>query len=491
MLLLYIGISIILLIYFYFKKCFSFWKDRGFVYMEPSIPLGSFGSVGFKEHLSEFMRREYNNFKDKGPAFGIYLLTNPGVVITDPELIKEVCSTSFEHFHERGLYVNEKADPLWKNLFTAGGQEWRDLRAKLSPTFTSGKIKMMFPIVVGAADRMVEYLKFEEITHESLEIKEIFASFMTEVIANVAFGLDIKCLGHPDNEFRKVTRNVFEPPKLKNFENFVIFSFPKIATFFNLGINSKHVIDFFMGTVRENMEYREKNNIRRNDFFQLLIDVKNSDVGMSFNEIAANSFIFFAAGFESSSSIMSFCCYELALNQDIQDRLRTEIEEVAERYNGEVTYDGIREIKYLDMVFNETIRIYPVVDTHVRKCTKDFKIPNTDLVIPAGTAVLIPAVGLHHDEKYFENPDVFDPNRFSDENIKKLVPHTFIPFSEGHRMCIGQRFGTMQVKLGLVKLLRNFKILPCNKTLIPMKYTPNSGFQSPFGGMWLKLEHIN
>ena len=125
---------------------------------------------------------------------------------------------------------------------------------------------------------------------------------------------------------------------------------------------------------------------------------------------------------------MSFCCYELALNQDSQDRLRTEIEEVAERYNGEVTYDGIKDMKYLDMVFNETIRIHPVVDTHVRKCTKDFKIPNTDLVIPAGAAVLIPAVGLHHDEKYFDNPDVFDPNRFSDENVKKLVPHTFIPF---------------------------------------------------------------
>jgi len=155
---------------------------------------------------------------------------------------------------------------------------------------------------------------------------------------------------------------------------------------------------------------------------------------------------------------MSFFCYELALNQDIQDRLRSEIEEIVERYNGEVTYDGIKEMKYLDMVFNETLRIYPVVDTHVRKCTKDFKIPNSDLVIPAGAAVLIPAIGLHHDEKYFENPDVFDPNRFSDENIKKLVPHTFIPFcenffehkieflvilnifaAEGHRMCIGQR----------------------------------------------------
>lgn len=293
---LYLGIAVILLIYWYFKKSFSYWKDRGFLYLEPSIPMGNMGTIGFKEHLCVFLSREYERMKNKGPAFGMYLMTNPALVLTDPELIKEVTMTSFEHFHERGLYVNEDADPLWKNLFTESGQEWKDLRAKLSPTFTSGRIKMMFPIVSRSADRMIEYTKKLNSTKEYLELKEIFGSFTTEVIANVAFGLDIECLGHPDNFFRQMAKTLFEPDKWTNFKNFLIFSFPKVAKFFNLGVNPKHIIDFFTKTVKDNMEYREKNNVQRNDFFQLLLNIKNSEVGMSLNEIAANSFIFFGAG---------------------------------------------------------------------------------------------------------------------------------------------------------------------------------------------------
>lgn len=154
----------------------------------------------------------------------------------------------------------------------------------------------MFPIVAEIADRMVEYLKQPNIPKDGLEMKEVFAEFTTEVIANVAFGLDIKCLGYPDNEFRRAAKSVFDPPKLKHFKNFLIFALPDVAKFFNMAINQQFVTDFFLKTVRDNMEYREKNNIRRNDFFQLLLDIKNSEVGMTLNEIAANSFAFFTAG---------------------------------------------------------------------------------------------------------------------------------------------------------------------------------------------------
>ncbi|XP_070493750.1 probable cytochrome P450 6a13 [Chironomus tepperi] len=487
---LYIILAVIFLLYFWFKKKHLFWKDRGFIYPEPSIPLGSLNGIGVKEHFSEYVKRHYDLYKNRSPAFGMYLVANPALVITDIELIKDVMVRQFESFHERHFYVNKKADPLWNNLFTAGGQEWKDLRAKLSPTFTSGRIMMMFPIVSEVADRMVEYLKQPSMTQGDLEVKEIFSSFTTEVIASVAFGLDIHCLGNPDNEFRRVTKFVFDPPVLFNLKNFMIFALPTVAKFFNMVLSPQFVTDFFMNTVRANMEYREKNNVRRNDFFQLLLDIKNSDVGLSFNEMVANSFLFFSAGFETSSSAITFCTYELALNQDIQDRLRDEIEEVLAKHNGEVTYDAISEMKYLDMVLSETLRRYPVIDTHLRKCVKDYKIPNTNLVIPAGCPIFIPVGAVHNDEKYFEDPQRFDPERFNEENTKKRIPYTYMPFSEGPRICIGLRFGTMQAKIGLIKLLRNFKFIPCSKTLIPMKFAPNSGFQSPLGGMWLKVEAI-
>jgi cytochrome P450 family 6 len=136
---------------------------------------------------------------------------------------------------------------------------------------------------------------------------------------------------------------------------------------------------------------------------------------------------------------MTFTTYELALNQDIQDRLRDEINEVVEKHGGEVTYDAINEMKYLDMVFNESLRHYPIVDRQLRQCTKDFPIPNTKMVIPAGTGLLVPTAALHHDERYWKNPNKFDPERFNEENVKKIVPYTYLPFSEGPRQCIGLR----------------------------------------------------
>jgi len=487
--LIYIAL-VLISAYLWIRHRFQLFERLGFPFVEAKIPFGSLGNVGRTEHMCDFIVREYEKNKNKAPAFGFFMLTKPNLMPTDPDLIKDILVKHFDSFHQHGFDLDFKNDPLAGHLFFIDGQPWKDLRAKLSPTFTSGRMKMMFPIVSETGDNMIEYLNPLADGKTALEMKEVYASFTTEVIANVAFGLDIKCQGDPDNEFRKMATAVFNPSSWENLKAFFLISFPKIASKLGMGFNTKKTIDFFTKIVRDNLEYREKNNIQRNDFFQLLINIKNSDAGLTFEEIAANSFVFFLAGHETSSSVMTFCTYELALNQGIQDRLRAEIEEVLEKHNGEVTYDAIIEMKYLDMVFNETVRRHPIVDNQNRSAVKDFKIPNTNLVIPAGMHIMIPVAGLHNDERFYENPKEFNPERFTEENIKKRHPFAFIPFSEGPRICIGLRFGTMQAKLGLIKLLRNFRILPSDRTPVPMKYSPNASLQSPDGGLWLKIQKV-
>jgi cytochrome P450 family 6 len=136
---------------------------------------------------------------------------------------------------------------------------------------------------------------------------------------------------------------------------------------------------------------------------------------------------------------MMFVCYEIALNQNIQDKLREEMNEVLADYDDEVTYEAIMAMKYLDMVFSESLRKYPVVDSQFRRATKDFAVPDSKLVIPKGTSIMVPSCALHNDERFWVKPDEFDPERFTPENIKKIVPFSYIPFSEGPRQCIGLR----------------------------------------------------
>lgn len=176
------------------------------------------------------------------------------------------------------------------------GQKWKDLRAKLSPTFTSGKMKMMFGSVLNVSDRMVEFLKPSAKNQEDVEIKEILSSFTTEVISSVAFGLETKCLGNPTNDFRKMANRVFHPSKWESVKFLFMQSFQELSKILGFGFNSRETTDFFMSVIKNSISHRESNNIQRNDFLQLLIQIKNSESGLSMNDIAANSFVFFIAG---------------------------------------------------------------------------------------------------------------------------------------------------------------------------------------------------
>lgn len=419
-----------LLVYFWFKHKFSFWEKRGFMFVPPKIPMGTVGEMNISKHSSEVLKKYYDDFKGKTPAVGMYFLTQPVLMPLEPELVKDILVRNFDSFHDRGFYSNPRDDPLSAHLFFLEGQAWKDMRTKLSPTFTSGKMKMMFGQVSSICDRMVDFVKPTNEVAQDFEMKETLSSFTTEVISSVAFGLETKCLGNPKNEFRTMANRVFDPPWWENIKVMFMLAFQELAKFLRMSINAPETTKFFTDVITSSLKYREQNNIQRNDFLQLLIQIKNSEAGLSMNEIAANSFVFFLAGFETSSSVATFALYELAINEDIQEKLRQENEDILTKYDGEVTYEAIMEMKYLDMVFNETLRKYPVVDTQFRQSSKDFKIPNSDLTIPKGVMIIFSSQALHHDERFYENPSKFDPERFTEENVKTRHPFAYIPFSK-------------------------------------------------------------
>lgn len=195
-------------------------------------------------------------------------------------------------------------------------------------------------------------------------------------------------------------------------------------------LNRKDAADFFIKVFSETIKYREENNIERNDFVELLLQMKNKGM-LTFKEIAAESFIFYVGGFHTSASLMNFILYELAMNQDVQTKLRNEIVNNLDENDGKLSYDSLNEMKYLDMVVSESLRKYPPINVVTRKCTKEYKIPNSSLVVPKGTQVTIPVYSLQRDPKYFPEPEKFDPERFSDENVQKIRPFTYLPFGKG------------------------------------------------------------
>lgn len=264
-------------------------------------------------------------------------------------------------------------------------------------------------------------------------------------------------------------------------------AFPEMCRKLHITTNPKESADFFMNSFLQTFEYRQKNDTKRNDFVALLLGLKDHYTPA---ELAGESFLVFSGGSETSSILVTFTCYELALNPDIQQRLRDEIAAGLDENDGNLTYDMLIGFKYLDMVVSESLRKYPPIPGAIRKCTKDYTIPGTSLTIEKGTAIQLFAYSLQRDPEHYPEPEKFDPERFTPENSKVRNPFTYLPFSEGPRNCIGMRFGLMQSKLAIVKLVSQFELTPTAKTPIPMKFVPSSPFLSPVGGMWLKLKKI-
>ncbi|GJQ64935.1 Cyp6a9 [Trypoxylus dichotomus] len=403
---------------------------------------------------------------------GIYMYCSPILLVIDPEYIREILAISFQNFYERGFYNPEKYQPISANLFLMEGERWKTLRAKLTPTFTTAKMKIMFKSMVDAAKLLDKHVAVFAAERKPLNMKECSTRAVTDIIGNCALG--VECF--KDNTIQTVISECVDAAT-----TFIKLSFcnamPTLAQFLRVPLIPDKYVRFLTSYIDETIRHRKVNNIVRNDFLQLVMDMEDKKI-ISMDELRAQCVMFFLAGYESSTNATTFLLFELAYNQEIQKNLRNEILSVLDKDNGVVTYEGIMNMNYLDMVICETLRKYPTVGFLNRKCVADFKLPNTDITIEKGTKIIVPVYGLHHDPMYFPNPEKFDPERFSAENRSNIIPYTYLPFGEGPRYCIGDRFARQVIKTMVVSLIRKYKFELHTKIKYPLVLSPTGLFTS-------------
>lgn len=364
-------IGVFTIFFAWMKWRHSYWQRRGILTPPTTIFFGNAKEVlTQKTSFSNSFEDFYNYFKSKNQDHGgVYLLFLSAYVPVNPEIVKSIMLTDFNHFVDRGVYYNEEADPLSAHLFSIEGTKWRNLRQKLSPTFTSGKMKMMFATLIQCSEQLKTKLDNNP-DNSPIDVKDILIRFTTDIIGNCAFGIDCNSIKNPENIFRKHMELFFVQNFWRNIIGFLSFVAPDFTKKLGIKAINPKCSDFFMKIVKETVEYREKNNIYRKDFMHLLLQLKNrgelvddenvltekdetnKDVNLTFNEIAAQAFIFFLAGFETSSTTMTFSLLELALNPLIQEKLRMEVDQVLKKHNGELTYDALLEMHYMEKVIN-------------------------------------------------------------------------------------------------------------------------------------------
>uniref|UniRef100_A0A1S4KHN5 ABC-2 type transporter transmembrane domain-containing protein n=2 Tax=Culex quinquefasciatus TaxID=7176 RepID=A0A1S4KHN5_CULQU len=175
------------------------------------------------------------------------------------------------------LHILLYDDPLTGHLFTIEGQRWKNLRAKLTPTFTSGKMKLMFPIVADVAVELKKCLVTEKDDGGEVELKDVLARYTTDVIGKCAFGLDCNSLENPNAEFREMGRKIFTTTPFSIIKLFFVQQIKPLARKLGVTVLNQEVTKYFLKAVKDTVEYRESNNVERNDFMNLLIKLKNAE----------------------------------------------------------------------------------------------------------------------------------------------------------------------------------------------------------------------
>uniref|UniRef100_A0A8D1V543 Cytochrome P450 3A n=1 Tax=Sus scrofa TaxID=9823 RepID=A0A8D1V543_PIG len=411
-------------------------------------PLPYFGNVlAYRKGMWNF---DYKCFKEYGKMWGFFDGRQPVLAITDPDMIKTVLVkecysvfTNWRYFGPLGIMKN--------SMCLAVDEQWKRIRTLLSPTFTSGKLKKMFPIVVQYGDALVRNLRKETEKGKPINVKDIFGAYSLDKTTGTSFGVKIASLNNPQHPFVEYVQKIVIFDCLDPLLLFITL-FPFLSPVFevlNISLFSKSAMDFFTKFVKSIKESRLKDQQTHHvDFLQLIINHQNykemdAHKVLFDEELVAQGITFIFAGYETTSTPLSFLMYKLATHPDIQEKLQKEID-VTFPNKTPPTYDALAQMEYLDMLLNEILRLIPLAARLERVCKRDVEVHGVSCDFYVSFNCFI----------YFYG------TRFSKKNKDTINPYTYLPFGTGPRNCIGMRFALMNMKLALFKVLQNFSFKP-------------------------------
>jgi cytochrome P450 len=526
----------------YYWHKFSYWSRRNVKTPRPVPVFGNFLSVllNYRQQLELEWPKKF------GKVYGFYLGTSPRLVIADASVLREICIKNFSAFPNHHFFnVPNKYQKHF--LVTQKDDHWRAVRAILTPTFSSGRIKAMYRLLSDCADDLCrEHQRRIDIGEPIIDTRQIYGSFSMSSTLKSFYGLNLSLnlelqlqqeKAAAKNMERKqvatgneqMTAAAFAKRSKEAFQqNLVRFAITNIFPANLLDFLGYHSMDerrleFFAEMVKKLIEQRQRATAEYNDYLQLLIKAKASDeiertenehhedhhaaeidnqmgawraskMKLTEMETLCLGMMFVLVATETTKTLISHAIYLLARHKDIQERLHKEVMQIAtyeERNDSQwvrsFKYDDLIACEYLDCVISETLRLMPPILVMDRVASEDYHIEKYNVTVPKGTIINLAYYSIHNDPDYWPEPAKFDPERFNRENRRKIVPGSYTPFGMGPRACIGFRFALAEAKVGIAKLLCEFEFEPAPNTKYPPEPITPTFVQNDYKDLRVKV----
>ncbi|XP_034237985.1 cytochrome P450 6j1-like [Thrips palmi] len=435
------------------------WRKKGVPHLTP-VPL--FGnatlSILQREALFGMLDRVYRHFPGQ-PYAGFYAGPSPVLLVRSVEAVKNMLVKDFNVFPNHKLSPAPQYDEVFsKFLFCLPGEQWKDVRTKMTSAFTSGQLKAMYPSVKAMGEDLVRNIKQHRDKNGVIPVSNTCTRYGLDVIARCAFGIDGGALKTREpSPYMKAVGEAFRFGVSESLASFALLFSPLLYHVLRYPLLKEWRSAIIRNLLLQTSEVREKAPLVNKDIFDKLLTLKQNG-SVSYDVFEAQVMSMQVAGSESTASTVMFALWMLARHPECQEKLRAELRETVGNNGGEISYETGQDTKYLDMVMKETLRLWPVMPWLDRVATQDYVLPDSDIKIEKGTVVMVPVYSIHRDPEHYADPDKFDPERWAPENADNINKLAFLPFGTGPRACIGLRFADMSVKSALSHILLNFRV---------------------------------
>ncbi|KAK0182441.1 hypothetical protein PV327_000583 [Microctonus hyperodae] len=446
-----------------------------------AVPI--FGNVLQFDGSQEQMWRKLRQLGEE--YYPIYRLWNGPCCIVNirhPDDVQKLLSSSTNNT-KTWLY-EFLHDWLGTGLLTSTGKKWQHRRKILTKAFHFNALEK-FAEVINQKGLCMTHELLNENGLITVDLPSYISKHTLDTICETAMGTSLSSIDSSDNIQESTYRHA-----MHELIWIIVYRFLKPWLFFDvifmrtsLGRLYKKYLAIVRGFSKKIIEERQKYHEDTKGIHLKCFDENNEDVKITYYEsskkklamldllIAAkkNGYInddgiweevdtFIFEGHDTTAMGLCYTLLLLAEHNDIQQRVRDEIDETLKKCEGYMGITELQQLPYLERCIKEALRLYPSVPHIARDITEDVQLSN--YFIPVGTVIGIHIYDLHRDPNFWPDPDRYDPDRFLPERIQERHPFSYVPFSGGPRNCIGQKFAMMELKAMIGHLIHNFYLEP-------------------------------
>ncbi|XP_065842905.1 leukotriene-B4 omega-hydroxylase 3-like [Oscarella lobularis] len=390
-----------------------------------------------------------------GPLFGV-------IIATHHDVIKRVLLNSTPKSEE---FYRLLRPWLGDGLLISKGKKWLRNRRLLTPGFHFEILRSYIDIYNEATNILLTKWKYLAKNEKAVDVFDSSCYLALDVVLRCACSYESNCQTQSESAYVRsivslneipVARVLF-PPYRSDF----IFYFTPMGWRARKAVRTAHqhseaiIRNRKMQLISQNLENQRG---KRSDFLDILLLAKDDEGrGLTDTEIRDEVDTFIFEGHDTTSSGLAFTLINLARFPDFQQKCYEEIKSVLSNRKN-VTWDDLGKFTYLSMFIKESLRLYPPVPFIYRTVEEPFEVDGFSF--SKGCEIVLAITLAHRNPHIWENPDKFDPLRFSAEAAKNRDPFAYLPFSGGARNCIGQNFALHEMKTALALTLSRFELLP-------------------------------